>query len=145
MYTVVTQNCRNFSQSGFLCTANDRLIKVSNMERFTSVKRPPSPSPEALCFELSDESVDHVTVLCAIKKLTKLFKGTSVVTIHYIPRQKRWKINMDSLHSRNRLLGSTINVGGSCVHLQCFDAVVYTEYRKYLRSHGLLSMINRKK
>ena len=103
--------------------------------------QPPTPVPEALYFETESGSVDHLTVMSEMKKLMKMFRGTRVESVQYVPHNK-WKVVMDSVESRNRLSGSTIVLNGAGVCLRRYDDVANLEFKKYLRAHGYISMLD---
>ncbi|KAK3098053.1 hypothetical protein FSP39_015633 [Pinctada imbricata] len=115
---------------------------MTEVKKSTKKRKPPDPKPEALCFDLKGSSPDHTDVLNGVRKITNLFRGTSIKFVQFLPREHRWVITMDSMQSRDRMAGSYVTINDTEVQLRRYDDIAKLEYRKYIRANGLIEMVN---
>ncbi|XP_060069646.1 uncharacterized protein LOC132549708 [Ylistrum balloti] len=104
-------------------------------------KDPPQLVPSAVCFELKSSAATHVDVLNKMKDMLYYRRGSKIVSIQFVPKS-RWIIVLDSQETRDRLCGMEFFIGQHCVLLRRYDDVMKMEYKKYLRSQGLLEMVH---
>ncbi|XP_033740484.1 uncharacterized protein LOC117327543 [Pecten maximus] len=107
----------------------------------TRRRDPPDPVPSAVCFELKSSVATHTDVLDKMKDMLHYKRGSKIVTIQFIPKS-RWIIVLDSAETRDRLSGMEFFIGQHNVLLRRYDDVMKMEYKKYLRSQGLLEMVH---
>ncbi|XP_069138518.1 uncharacterized protein [Argopecten irradians] len=117
--------------------------KVEEKVGCPTVRRrdPPELRPSAVCFELKSSVATHMDVLGKMKDMLHYKRGSKIISIQFIPKS-RWIIVLDSTETRDRLSGMEVFIGRHSVLLRRYDDVMKNEYKKYLRSVGLMEMVH---